>query len=380
MRSVEPPVASQLLTKRLGPLNCDNNLEGIPPMSSTTATPTSGAPPLQGDAPLMSAAELRKIGLRYRIRQSAIFVVVLFLLTQVFSIVYGAAQPDRFNYLSKPNIITAFEQIPLVGIAALGVGFLMIAGEFDLSIGANAIFSSIVMAQMAQDGHPVWLAALVGLLIGSGIGLLNGILTLALRIPSFITTLGTLGIWTAATLYFHGSASQTLVPTGVFRQVTSGQMGWIPAELIWFLLLGIGFYVLIQRTNIGNHVFASGGGRNAAVASGVKVVRAKLLAFTLTGTMAATSGILAASRIGSISPQTNTDLPLQAIAACVIGGVIITGGTGTVLGVMIGATLIFWIQDVLLLLAAPSYYLTAFVGALTIAAAWSYEMFRRRNP
>ena len=77
------------------------------------------------------------------------------------------------------------------------------------------------------------------------------------------------------------------------------------------------------------------------------------------------SGILAASRITSISPQTNTDLPLQAIAACVIGGVILTGGTGTVLGMMIGATLIFWIQDVLLLVAAPSYYLTAFVGALT---------------
>ena len=166
----------------------------------------------------MTAAELRKLGLRYRVRQSAFFIVVLFALTQVFSIIYGAARPDSFNYLSKPNIITAFEQIPLVGIAALGVGFLMVAGEFDLSIGANAIFSSITMASLAADGHNVWLSALVGILVGSGIGLLNGILTLALHIPSFITTLGTLGIWTAATLYFHGSASESFYPTGTFRR------------------------------------------------------------------------------------------------------------------------------------------------------------------
>jgi simple sugar transport system permease protein len=256
----------------------------------------------------------------------------------------------------------------------------MIAGEFDLSIGANAIFISIVMAQLAGGGMSLWLAALIGLAIGAGIGLLNGVLTQALRIPSFITTLGTMGVWTAATLFVHGSASETFLPAGAFQTVFSGQFGWIPAEVIWFIVLGIVFWVVLQRTSIGNHMFAAGGNRAAAIASGVAVNKAKLTAFTVAGALAAVSGILAASRVGSISPGDTTTLPLQAIAASVIGGVILTGGTGTVLGMMIGAALIYWIQDVLLLSAAPGYYLTAFVGALIILAAWSYEMFRRRNP
>jgi simple sugar transport system permease protein len=172
---------------------------------------------------LMTAAELRKIGLRYRIRQSAIFVVGIFVVTQVGSIIFGAVRGSSFAYLSEPNIVTALQQIPLVGIAAIGIGLLMIAGEFDLSIGANAIFSSIVMAQLASAGLSLWLAALIGLGIGAGIGLLNGVLTLTLRIPSFITTLGTLGIWSAATLFVHGSSAETFVAYGAFRVLPSGQ-------------------------------------------------------------------------------------------------------------------------------------------------------------
>jgi ribose/xylose/arabinose/galactoside ABC-type transport system permease subunit len=327
----------------------------------------------------MTAAELRKIGLRYRLRQSAIFVAGLFVATQAASIIYGAAAPNSFAYLSKPNLVTAFQQIPLVGIATIGVGLLMVAGEFDLSIGANAIFTSIVIAQLAAGGMSLWVAALIGLAIGAGIGLLNGIITLVLRIPSFITTLGTLGIWSAATLLVHGSASESFLTTGAFQTITSGQFGWIPAEAVWFILLGIVFWLVLQRTSTGNHMFAAGGNRTAAVASGVNVSKAKLIAFTVAGTLAAVSGLLAASRITSISPGDVTTLPLQAIAAAVIGGVILTGGTGTVLGMMLGAALIYWIQDVLLLAAAPGYYLTAFVGALIIIAAWSYEMFRRRH-
>jgi simple sugar transport system permease protein len=347
-------------------------------MSSTTTAPPSAAD--TGSPPLMSAPELRRIGMRYRLRQSALFIVGIFALTQLFSVVYGVASPDTFAYLSRPNIVTALQQIPLVGIVALGVGLLMIAGEFDLSIGANAIFTSIIMAQLAENGYSLWLSAAAGIAIGAGIGLLNGILTLWMRIPSFITTLGTMGIWTAGTLFVHGSASQTFLADGAFQTITSGQFGWIPAEAVWLVALGFLCYLLLQRSSIGNHIFASGGNRPAAIASGVKVVRAKLIAFALTGAMAAISGMLAASRIQSISPQDTTALPLQAIAAAVVGGVILTGGTGQVLGIVVGAALIFWIQDILLLLAAPGFYLTAFVGALTIVAAWSYEIFRRRNP
>lgn len=111
----------------------------------------------------------------------------------------------------------------------------------------------------------------------------------------------------------------------------------------------------------------------------MRINRTKLLVFALTGVLAALAGILAASQVGDISPTSGTNLPLQAIAACVIGGSLLAGGRGTILGIALGASLIYWIQDVLLLLGAPGYYLSAFVGALIIAAAVVYQNLQARR-
>jgi simple sugar transport system permease protein len=323
-----------------------------------------------------TARSTRKASRRYRLQQSAIDIAVVFLLVQIGSIIYGQLEPAKFAYTTHGNVLTALETIPLLAIPALGVGLLMIAGEFDLSIGANLIFTSIIMGQLVEKGMSVWLAAIIALAIGCGIGLLNGALTIWLRIPSFIATLGTFGIWTAATLLVHGATSQAFTPTGVFQDLTSGNVGVVPVEFFWMIGAAIVLWALLQRHWIGNHVFAAGGNGQAAVESGVSVTRAKLLAFTVAGGAAALAGILSAARIGNVSPASNTDLPLQAIAACVIGGLTLTGGRGTVLGIVLGASLIYWIGDMLLLIAAPSYYLTAFVGALIILAAAFYELLR----
>src|SRR6266571_2193363 len=208
----------------------------------------------------------------------------------------------------------------------------LIAGEFDLSVGANFIFSSILMAQLNTNGLSVWLAALIGLAVGTGIGLLNGVITLRLGIPSFITAL------------------------------TAGNLGVFPADFLWFVVLAIAFWALLQRNRIGNHIFAAGGNKQAATATGVRVDRTKLIAFSLAGACAALGGILSASQIGNIAPSTGDVLPLQAIAACVIGGLALTGGRGTILGIVLGSALIYWISDVLLLIGAPGFYITAPVG------------------
>src|SRR5437879_7819550 len=130
-------------------------------------------------------------GRRSRRQQSAFDILVIFVILQLISVIYGLIRPNVFAYNSLANIQTALETIPIqVGIPALGVGVLMIAGEFDLSVGANFIISSILMGQFVTNGLNVWLSALIGLVIGTGIGLLNGLITLRLKIPSFITTLG----------------------------------------------------------------------------------------------------------------------------------------------------------------------------------------------
>jgi simple sugar transport system permease protein len=317
---------------------------------------------------------------RYRLHQSGIDVAILAAVCLLGSVVYAVVRPDDFAFLTHANLTTAMQTIPFLGIPALGVGLLMIAGEFDLSIGPNYVFSSIVMAQLTTvNGMNVWLAAVLGLAIGTGIGLLNGVITLRLRIPSFITTLGTAGIWSAGILLVHGASSQVFAPSNAFADVTTNDVAGIPVAFIWFIVLAVMGWALLQRHRLGNHIFAAGGNPQAAIATGVRVPRAKFVAFALTGLCAAFAGILAASSTGDVSPTEAADLPLQAIAACVIGGVLLMGGRGTILGIFLGACLIYWIQDVLLLGGAPGYYLSAFVGALVITAAVLYQTLQARR-
>ena len=221
-------------------------------------------------------------GRRYRRQQSAFDILIIFLIVQVISVIYGLINPSTFAYNSFANIQNALGAIPVVtGIPALGVGILMIAGEFDLSVGANFIFSSILMAQLNTNGLSVWLAALIGLAVGTGIGLLNGVITLRLGIPSFITTLGTMLIWQAGTLFVHGASSQPFSPSPGFAALTAGNLGVFPADFLWFVVLAIAFWALLQRNRIGNHIFAAGGNKQAATATGVRVDRTKLIAFSL---------------------------------------------------------------------------------------------------
>src|SRR5579864_9134462 len=199
-----------------------------------------------------AAAKLEKAaGRRYRRQQSALDILILFLVVIGASVIYGLISPDTFAFNSFANIQNALYTIPIeVGIPALGVGVLMIAGEFDLSVGINFVFSSIVMAQLATNGLNVWLAALIGLLIGTGIGLFNGVITLRLQIPSFITTLGTSFFWSAAVLFVHGASSQPFTPDPVFAALTAGSIGPIPATFLWWVALALAFYALLQRNRI----------------------------------------------------------------------------------------------------------------------------------
>jgi simple sugar transport system permease protein len=339
------------------------------------ASPQAVTPPHTRE---LTAAERRR-SRSYRLRQSALDVLVLFLVVQIGSIVYGLINPHSFPYTSSANVSIALQVIPLVGIPALGVGVLMIAGEFDLSVGANYVFSGMVMAKLAKDGLNPFAAALVCVAVGGAIGTLNGLITVGLRVPSFITTLGTTGVWTSLALLINNSSIDFAPSSSFFAHLTSGDIGVVPAEVLWLIAGGVVFWVFLQRLTVGNHIFAVGGNRAAAVANGVRVSRVKLLAFTTSGMCAALAAVLAASRSGVVSPDQGVALPLQAIAACVVGGLLLTGGRGTVLGMALGAALIYWIQDVLLLVGAPGYYLDGFVGALVIAAAAVYSVMRTRG-
>lgn len=314
-----------------------------------------------------------------RSRENAVDILVLFVFLQIILIVASLLFPEDFRYTSAANISVMLKAIPTLGIIALGVGLLMIAGEFDLSVGANYTLSALVMARLFDSGMPVELAVLIALSVGVGIGLLNGFLTLTFRLPSFIVTLGMLLFWQGMTLLYHGASSMRFRPPEEFVALTAGNLGIIEAAFVWLLILVFIGYLLLHRHRLGNHFFAVGGNRQSAIAIGINPNRVKMIAFAIAGFCAAASGILATARVGSIQPGQGAGLELQAIAACVIGGVALTGGRGAILGIFCGAALIYTIQDVLLLIRAPGFYLDIFVGVLIILAAIFNQIVRREG-
>ena len=313
----------------------------------------------------------------YRNKESAVNVLILFLLVQFFAILGSLIFPNNLHYLNPSNISVMLKAIPVLGIISLGVGVLMISGEFDLSVGTNYTFTGIVAAWIIERGVSGFIAAPLVLLLGIGIGLLNGFITIRGKIPSFIATLGMSLFWGGMTLWFFGASAIRFHPSELFTSLTAGSIGWLEATFLWFLLLTVIFWALLHHHKLGNHFYAVGGNKEASTAIGINPSRVKMIAFGLAGFCAAFSGILAAARVGSIQPGQGAGVELQAIAACVIGGVALTGGRGNILGIFLGAALIYTIQDLLLLLRAPGFYLNVFVGLLIVGVAILNESIRQ---
>lgn len=296
-------------------------------------------------------------------------ILLAFIVIQVLCVAGSLAFPASFRYVSSANISVTLQAIPTIGFISLGVGLLMIVGEFDLSVGSVYTFTAIVAATLlGQFSVSAWLAAPVAIALGAAIGLVNGLITLRFAMPSFIVTLGAMLFWRGMVLLLHGATSISFAPDDAFQAVFGGAFGVVPMSFIWLVLFSIGFHLVLQHRRLGSHMFAVGGNRAAALAIGIRPGRVKLAAFAIAGGMAALSGIFSATRVNSITPVGGQGLELQAIAACVIGGLALTGGRGSVLGIFLGAALIYTIQDVLLLLRAPGFYLDIFVGALIVVA------------
>lgn len=307
----------------------------------------------------------------------AIFLV--FMTLQIVCIVGALLYPDDFRYLSPQNLTILMKAIPVLGCLALGAGVLMISGEFDLSIGSVYTFTAILMASLVNLGISAFIAAPIGILAGVMIGLLNGQITLRFGLPSFIVTLGGLLFWRGAVLLYNGAVQVRFDPEAAFTSLFSGSLFGINAAFIWIILLVAAFHLLLHSHRFGNHVFATGGNRGAAEAIGINTGRVKLIGFGIAGGMAAVAGILATTRVGSVQPGQGAGLELQAIAACVIGGLSLRGGRGSIIGIFLGVLLIHTITDVLLLLRAPGFYLDMFIATLIVLAAIFNHLIERRG-
>jgi simple sugar transport system permease protein len=282
-------------------------------------------------------------------------------------------------FLSAENLRGILGLIPETGLVAIGVTILMIAGEFDLSVGSVFALMPMVAATLMEREIPFLPAVLAGLAVAAAVGFLNGAITLRFAIPSFITTLGMLFIARSLTVVISGGFPPLLpadVPAWIFTAFI-GPGGMIRASLVWFLVIAFLAAGLLSLTNFGNWIKSTGGFLEAASSMGIPVNRVKIVCFVLSSVLAGFAGLIEVLRLGSPLPSIGVGLELQAVAAAVIGGTALTGGIGTVLGAIVGALLIRVIDNGLVLSDVDANWFQFAIGALTILAVSANSWLRR---
>lgn len=285
-------------------------------------------------------------------------------------------------FLSYANMRGLLGFLPEMALVAVGVTLLMICGEFDLSVGSVFALMPMTMAVLMVAGWGFLPAVAVGLLVCAAIGFINGFLTIKFGIPSFITTLGMLFMARSMTVVISGGFPPRLQMDNIPEQLFIAFVGpgeLLRASFLWFVCIALLIAFLLGKTNFGNWVRATGGFLPAAQAMGIPTARVKIACFMICSMLAGFAGMIQVLRLGSPLPSIGEGLELQAVAAAVIGGASLFGGIGSILGGVIGATLIRVIDNGMVLSQVDSNWFKFAVGALTILAVVANAWLRKRG-
>lgn len=320
----------------------------------------------------MVALKLKKKS--FKMRELGVLIAVI-ALAVVFSIANSM-------FLSPSNLLITVRMASELGIMSVGVTLLMIAGEFDLSIGSIYALSPMVTAILYSNFNvPIIFAVMVALMLALVLGFINGFITTKAGIPSFITTLGTMLIYRAVVLVMVGGMPTKIRSQAIISNVIGGTIGeFFPVAIIWFLFfIGISYYIL-EHTAFGNKIRATGGNKEAAIAAGIKTTRVKIITFMFVSFLAAFAGHVQCFRLGSVAPLNGRGFELQAIAASVIGGTSLLGGCGTIIGTALGALITGMIRNGIVLLGVSVYWQDGFLGiVLIVAVIINVFIFKRRR-
>jgi simple sugar transport system permease protein len=285
-------------------------------------------------------------------------------------------------FLSTNNLRGILGLLPETALVAIGVTLLMICGEFDLSVGSVFALMPMTMAVLFVGGVPFWPAMLAGLLLCAAIGFVNGWITIRFDIPSFITTLGMMFMARSLTVVVSGGFPPRIRPGEVPSWLFAGFVdagGFVRASVLWFLGIAVLMSLLLSRTNFGNWVRATGGFLPAAQAMGIPTGRVKIICFVICSVLAGFAGMIQALRLNSFLPSMGMGMELQAVAAAVIGGTSLMGGIGSILGGLIGATIIRLMDNGMVMSQIGASWFQFAIGALTIFAVVGNAWLRRRG-
>ncbi|MFO1074705.1 MAG: ABC transporter permease [Geminicoccaceae bacterium] len=311
----------------------------------------------------------------------------------VIVLVFSILSP---NYFSVGNFLTMANHVAIYGLLSIGMLLVILNGGIDLSVGSALALAGVVAGALMQGVAlsamgvvlypPVWVVVVLTCALGAGIGLVNGVLIAYLRVPAFVATLGTLYVARGVALlmtngltYNNLGGRADLGNTG-FDWLGFNRLLGVPIGVLVLAVAAILCHLMLTRTAFGRWLYASGGNERAAELSGVPVKGVKIAVYMLSGVCAALAGLVLSSQLTSAGPTAGTTYELTAIAAVVIGGAALTGGRGTVGGTMLGAFVIGFLSDGLVIVGVSAYWQTVFTGAVIVLAVLLNSIQYGRRP
>jgi erythritol transport system permease protein len=312
-------------------------------------------------------------------------LVFLVLLIVVFGLISG-------DYLTSSNIILMIKHVSINAILAIGVTFVILTGGIDLSVGSTAGIAGMIGGGLIYKGLPffggriffsVFMVIVICLLAGSAIGAVNGVVITRFKVAPFIATLGMLYVARGfADLLSNGATFPNLAGTSArgntgFDILGVRKWGSIPVAIWIMVAVAVIAVYVTSRTPFGRRVFAVGGNEAAARLAGIRVNRVKIAVYIISGACAALAGLILTSELGAAYPDTATSYELNAIAAAVLGGTALSGGRGTIVGTVMGAFVIGFLNDGLVLVGVSTFWQQVVIGAVIVLAVITEQAQQR---
>jgi len=289
--------------------------------------------------------------------------------------IVGIVNPVFFDL---DNIFNVLRQSSFTFIIGLAMTFVLVGGGLDLSVGSVLALGGVISGLALLAGIPIWISVLLGVLAGALVGLFNGFVIAVFKIPSLIVTLGM--------MYFARGVVQVLTRGNpvyplpeAFNFLGQGFIAGVPVVVLVAALLGIVTHVVLTQTAYGRSVFALGGNRETARLSGINVQRITIWIYMICGAAAGLTGVLTAARLASALSNAGTGMELQVIAGCIIGGTSMFGGSGSILGTLIGVAFMNIIANGMVLMKISVYYQSMVIGAIIILAVGIDQYNRKRR-
>lgn len=307
------------------------------------------------------------------LRGRAFFALIVIIIT------FSMLSP---RYLTVSNMLIMTNHVAIFALLALGMLLVILSGGIDLSVGSVLALCGVVAGWLLQGVEltafgvivypPVWAVVLMTLGVGALVGAVNGVLVAYLKVPAFVATLGTLYVARGVALLmtngltFNNLAGRPEYGNTGFEWLGFYRIWGVPIGVLIMVAVALAATFLLTRTSFGRWLYAAGGNMNAAELSGVPVRRVQVTVYVLSGLCAAIAGLVLSSQLTSAGPTAGNTYELTAIAAVVIGGAALTGGRGTVLGTLLGAFVIGYLSNGLVIIGVSSYWQTVFTGAVIV--------------